>query len=380
VKGKIMDKKYLLSGGAALLLAGGMFVTSASASAIDFRWEGEATLSAVFDDHCSQIDYDVTVDTADTNWDLNNAVTDVCADGDVEDLPIWSTGGDLDWYADGTLANGLGVSIGKNGSSVGLSGAFGSVTWEDGGDSAVKAALPNSAGDLDVSGQSGFGGHALKTAGTAGYVVNYSAPSVGGMDLFVSYAPGSAATNTDDYLDTLAFGAKMTAGDITIGAGWETATANANAADGNACVGADAADGAAADLLTMSQEAFQGQSCGDQTLMGLGASMAAGGIDINAGYTKLDTEGGDTTTYNIGLATSMGEYSLGLDYVNSTGTYESTDAAVADSVETVIGVNVGTNLGDGVDLGISFHNQSMNVMGTGAHTNYRAEAKLTITY
>jgi hypothetical protein len=43
---------------------------------------------------------------------------------------------------------------------------------------------------LDVQ-RDDLGGHSLATSGTAGTVVTYTAPSVGGMDLFVTYAPSS---------------------------------------------------------------------------------------------------------------------------------------------------------------------------------------------
>jgi hypothetical protein len=372
-----MNKKILLSGAAALLLAGSMFATSASASAISLSQSGEAKLKAVFDNECSANDTDLAAVTTITGA---TTVTNSCAAGDADDMPVWSTESSLDFSASGTLANGLSVSVDQD-AVISLSGAFGSVEWKNNGDSAVKKALPNHDGDLTAPG-AGIGGHTLKTAGTAGYVVNYSAPSVGGMDIFVSYAPssGNSDVNDDDYLDTLAFGAKMTAGDITIGAGWETATQNANASGSSAdCAGADvvAATGAP---LAQSIAAYQGQSCGDQTLMGIGASMGVGDLSLNAGYTKLDTEGGDTTVYNIGLGTTVGDYSLGLNYVNASLDYASAAADAVNSTDTRIGVDVSTALGDGVTLGLAFNNQSVDVIGTGAHTNYHAEAALTIKY
>jgi len=365
-----MDKKILLGGAAALIMGAGLYAAPASASAISVDWSGEATLSAVFADACNENPADLDANTAITG------ATDALS-GCTDDLPVWATSSEYKWSAGGTLANGLGVSVGDaaaDGVAITLSGAFGSVSFEDGGDSAVKAALPNSDGDIDVTGEK-FGGHALSTSGTAGYVVNYQAPSVGGLDLYISYAPSSenAATNTDKYLDTIAFGAKMAAGDITIGAGYETASANANACAGQTLT-------VTGTPLAQSIAAFQGQNCGDQTLMGIGASMSVADLGLNVGYTALDTEGGDTTTYNIGLSTSMGAYSLALDYVNSTLDYASTHADAVDSTQTVLAAGVSTNLGDGVDLGLAFSNNSVNVLDQGAHSNYRAEAKLTITY
>jgi hypothetical protein len=383
-----MDKKILLSGVAALLISGSMFATSASASAVSFGWEGEATLSAVFNDACSDsdVDTDSSSNAAVVADHAADSVHTSCLTGDSEDLPIWATSSELKWSASGTLANGLEISIGggtsraEDGDAITLSGAFGSISWEDGGDSAVKAALPNSDGDLDVSSRDGLGGHTLATSGTAGYVVNYQAPSMGGMDLYLSYAPSSnnSDLNDDAYLDTIAIGATMSAGDITIGAGWETATANTNAhADyENANGGANCVAGGTANLAHVASDEQGGQFCGDQTLMGIGASMNVGDLALNAGYTTLDTEEADKTTYNIGLETSVGAYTLGLDYVNSSLAYE------ADSThdQTVIGASLSTALGDGVDLGLGFTSSSVDVAETGAQTNYRAEAKLTISY
>jgi len=79
---------------------------------------------------------------------------------------------------------------------------------------------------------------------------------------------------------------------------------------------------------------------------------------------------------SLGLGMDVGAYSLSLDYVNATKNYF---RAVSDD-QTVIGVGVGTSLGDGVDLGLAFSNNSYNVAGTGAHTNYRAELELKISY
>jgi len=382
---KIMDKKILLSGAAALLLAGSMYATTASA-AVTFSHSGEAELTATFQDACSDNPANLDDAGGDANETTNDSSDTSCASGDSDDMPVWGTDAKLEWEAGGTLANGLGISVGADGGpgvAIGLSGAFGSLTWENGGDSAVKAALPNSDGDLDVTGP-GLGGHSLGTAGSGGYNINWQAPSVGGMDIYVTYTPSSnnAATNEDAYLDTLAVGASMAAGDITIGAGYESATYNTNAstANANACATATAAGSAAsAAPLAMASAALEGDYCGDITLMGIGASMDVSDISINAGYTSLDSDGGDKVTYNIGLGTSVGDYSVSLDYVNSTLDYLF-GTADADTVETVIGVGVSTSLGDGVDFSVQFNNQSVNVLDTGAHSNYHAQAKLLVKY
>jgi hypothetical protein len=52
MKGKIMDKKILLSGAAALLVAGSLYSAPASASAIELSFGGEATFDASMNDRC----------------------------------------------------------------------------------------------------------------------------------------------------------------------------------------------------------------------------------------------------------------------------------------------------------------------------------------
>jgi hypothetical protein len=380
VKGKIMDKKILLSGVAALLMSGAMFAPSASA--LDVSWSGEALLTATFNDGCSDSDVELgTSSNADVDDITTTAEETSCASGTSDDMPVWATTSKLEWKVGGTLANGLGVSVDGDGAGaeIKLDGAFGSVAWKKDADSAVKLALPNSAGDLTTASRDDLGGHSLATDGTKGTVVTYSAPSVGGMALNVTYAPSSEdkATNTDKYLDTIAIGAQMSAGDITIGAGWETATANdADCASIPTEVDDDLGTDDAFDLAGTADNILGGDLCGDQTLMGIGASMALADMSINAGYTKLDTEEADKTTYNIGLSTSVGDYTLGLDYVNSSKEY----AVTSSHDQTVIGASLGTSLGDGVDLTLAFNTSSVAIAETSAHSNYNAEVELKITY
>jgi hypothetical protein len=52
MKGKIMDKKILLSGAAALLVAGSLYSAPASASAIELSFGGEASFDASMNDRC----------------------------------------------------------------------------------------------------------------------------------------------------------------------------------------------------------------------------------------------------------------------------------------------------------------------------------------
>ncbi len=57
-------------------------------------------------------------------------------------------------------------------------------------------------------------------------VVNWQAPSLGGVDLWVSYAPNSADAGLDDsvFTDTFAIGGQISAGDMVFSAGFENAS------------------------------------------------------------------------------------------------------------------------------------------------------------
>jgi hypothetical protein len=374
---KIMDKKILL-GGAAALIMGASFLAAPASAAIEITHSGEATLSILMSDHCNYTDADID-DSADTTANSAATVPNATCASKGEENPLWTTSSKLDWSAGGTLANGLSVSTDQD-AAINLAGAFGSVTFKKDGDSAVKASMVNGDGDVDVEGEFNLGGHSLATSGTAGadsMVVTYQAPSMGGMDLFVSYAPNSAGTKYDNaaYTDTIGFGASFNMDAMSISAGYETATANTAGDCGAAPLGLGVAATETA-LSAQASEIAGGDYCGDMTLMAFGASMSAGELSINGGYSKLDTEEADQTTLSVGLGMDVGAYNLGLDYVNNTKDYQ---LATADK-QTVIGISATTALGDGVDLGLSFSNNSYNVANTGAHTNYRAEAKITVKY
>jgi predicted porin len=323
-------------------------------------------------------------------------VADPCG-GDSADNPVWATNSELEFSASGTLANGLGVSVnlgkgavGGAGSEIALSGAFGSIAWKDGGDSAVKIANVGGDGDISVAG-SGFSGHALSTAGTSGYVVSYAAPTMGGMNLYVTYAPSSdnKTTNTDEYLDTIAIGASFAADALSISAGWESATHNSNASgnsSSNACdhaaltIGA-AYGGTAEDII---DDVYGTDECGDQTLMMIGASMNAGDISISGAYSNLDTDEADRATTSVDLGTSVGDWSLGLGYTTAT---RSSKIAGSDTTQTAIGATLGTSLGDGVDFALKLSNneydsdaQSTARGGNGATNDFQAIGELKITY
>jgi len=323
-------------------------------------------------------------------------VADPCG-GDSADNPVWATTSKLEFAASGTLANGLGVSVdlgegaaGGAGSEIALSGAFGKIAWKDGGDSAVKIANVGGDGDISVAG-SGFGGHALSTAGTSGYVVSYAAPTMGGMNLYVTYAPSSdnKATNTDEYLDTIAIGASFATDALSISAGWESATHNSNASgnsSSNACDHAaltiGAAYGGTAEAII--DDVYGTDECGDQTLMMIGASMNAGDISISGAYSNLDTDEADRATTSIDLGTSVGDWSLGLGYTTAT---RSSKIAGSDTTQTAIGASLATALGDGVDFALKLSNneydsdaQSTARGGNGATNDFQAIGELKITY
>jgi hypothetical protein len=174
---------------------------------------------------------------------------------------------------------------------------------------------------------------------------------------------------------------------LSISAGWESATQNGTATNATTCLataGALSTDTTglvgyetSTDGVAIADAISGADICGDQTLMMFGGAMSAGELALNAGYSKLDSEEADKTTMNVGLGMDVGSYALSLNYVDSTKTY--LDTAVSDK-QTVIEVGASTTLGDGVDLGLTFSNNSYNFAGTGAHTNYRAGAELKITY
>jgi len=370
-----MDKKILLSGAAALIMGASLFAAPASAN-ITLSQSGEATLSILMSDHCNTNDVNLT-DTAvaavfaGDGHGATAAHPDACTD---EENPVWSTDvGALEFEASGTLANGLGVTVKDNG-EISFDASFGTLTFA--GDPAIKAARVGGAADPDVVGWS-LGGHADGTSGSGGgMVVLYQAPSMGGMDLFVSYAPNSGGDDEvgDTFTDTIGFGAKLSLDAVTIGAGFESATNNGSADCDTALALADG-DAAAGTFLAQARE-FGGAICGDETVMAFGAEFAAGDMTVSAGYSQIDSDQADQTVMNLGLGMDVGAYALTLDYVDAERDY-TTD--VADT-QTIVAVGASTPLGDGVDLGLSFSNNQMAVAGTDSHTNYRAEAKITIKY
>ena len=392
-----MDKKILLSGAAALVLGASLYAAPASASALSLTIEGEGAVTATMDDNCSTTASDLDANTAITLSALNASaghtataadtsahglgasrnLTTACAGSASEDNPVWGVETSWEWSAAGTLANGLEVTI-KDGNEVELGGAFGTITFADGVDSAVKAAMVNGDGDIDVTGNN-IGGHTTGTGGTAGVGLLWQAPSVGGVDLYVSYSPNSANSGLDssEYTDTIGFGAAFATDMLTVSAGFESA-------EGGACGTGTSGeiDGisgfAGMNLKELADAVLGGAACGDESLVALGMEMSAGEFTINAGYSEMDTDGADTTVMNVGLSTSLGAYDLALDYVDSELDYQFIDGVV--DTQTVIGAELSTALGDGVDLVMTFSTSDYEVAGAASESKYRAEAKLDISY
>jgi len=404
-----MDKKILLSGAAALIMGAGLFATPATA-ALDLSLSGKASVTASMSDVCT-----VTTDRALTdnalitanliaaanglsNGDVEDGdsilSTDIktsagCASNVNEDHPKWALAEEMTYSASATLANGLGVSvsgdIAPTSPTIGLSGAFGSLTFKDGIDSAVKAAAVNGEGDVSVTGND-VGAHKWGTAGTAGVGILWQAPSMSGMDLYVGYSPNSASSGLDsaEHKDTIGFGASFAAGDISISAGFESTT---GAACDTLVDGSDlnhparATSGTSVNpstLAAVADQALGGEACGDESNTALGAKFTAAGLNMNVGWSQLDSDGADTTVMNLGVSTDLGEYTLSLDYVDLAKTYGYLSTVSDD--QTKIGVGLSTSLGDGVTLTGKFSTNDYNVAGTGSDTNYLASLKLEATY
>jgi hypothetical protein len=428
MKGNIMDKKILLGGAAALLLVGNMYATPANA-AIDLSIGGEASLSATMNDACATAAANSTIegvlenvsgtalastdaavnayiaglgvghnaeafeDTAGNTTDgATNAATfeaDPCGGADM-DNPVWGFGKELSIGASGTLANGLGVSFSdtldltdtddKQGSfKLVLSGAFGDLQFKQGAQSAVDA-ISIAESDYDVTGND-LGGHNLKTSGTGGMGILWTAPGMGALDLKLGYAPNSAGSSYDTaaYLDTFSVGVGMSVDMLSIALGYETASDNNNACTSFALDGADAlktANSAANIVNTI----YGSEYCGDQTLLYVGAAMSAGDIDFDVNWSELDTEEADNTVMSINAATTLADFDVSLGYRQNTFEYE----AVAEDTQSVVALGLGTALGDGVDLGLTFTSSDVDLAAQGAgngSTNlYYAEAKLTVGF
>jgi len=419
MKGNIMDKKILLGGAAALLLVGNMYATPANA-AIDLSIGGEAKLTANMSEcyaaatatdiealieavegaaissaaaNATAAEVSTHVDglgsngaslVADDTVALTHSQT--CGGNDRSGVD-WGFGKELAIDASGTLANGLEVSFSDTldltdtnaetgGFDLTLGGAFGSLQFKDGAPSAVDAAMVTGKKNLDVQGQN-LGAHPTETDGSAGMGILWSAPSMSSLDLFVGWAPNSGGDGLDDaaYENTFSIGAVVEAGGMEIGAGFESAS------HATGCTANVAGDFVAGTAQSIVNAAYQGDYCGDQTLTYVGATMSAGDIGLSAGYSILDTDEADKTTMSIGASTSFDAYDVAIDYRNSTKDY--LNANVEDT-QSVVAVEVGTSLGDGVDLGVVFSTSDADfaaeAAGAGSITTYFVEASLTVGF
>ncbi len=451
MKGKIMDKKILLGGAAALLLVGNMIATPANA-ALEMGIAGEATVGFTMGDVCDNtnaandsietalgvdgIDAINALNTAITITETNNASDDVAdvADAAVtyddngcgaadEDNPVLNTSSEFTISASGTLANGLTIDYENSAAlddySLAFGGAFGTLTVKP-GISAVDESVVGDTAGADVTGPD-MGGHVLTTDGSAGLAVMYTAPSMGNLDVMLSYAPNIDDDGLDDaeYLDTFAVAGVFNADIMTISAGFESASSDetcgpatfalpgltaavnpiyydANGADGaevaqNATAQATAdveiVPGTAAVAGSITADAlfdsvYGRDLCGDQDLVVVGAEMAAGDITIKAAYSAIDTDEADQTTMSLGLGTTFGDYTLDAGYANTVLEYQ---AGSLEDEQDVIDVTLGTALGDGVDLALTFSNNDMSKAsqangGEGDTSNYRAGMEITVGF
>jgi len=437
-----MDKKILLGGAAALLLVGNLYATPAAAN-IEMSVSGEASVKMAMGDVCSNTnasDDDVVavLNVADLNA-INALNTDItitatgavtAADGVVaqpaadvtstasinvafddngcgsanEDNPVLSTGSKFEIAASGTLANGLSIDYSNSAAlddySIAFGGAFGTLTVKP-GISAVDEAIGWDTSGADVTGPD-MGGHKKATDGAAGNSVMYTAPSMGGLDFMISYNPNSDDSGLDnpEYSDTFGFGVGFNMDAITIAGGFESATSDETC--GPVTFAFDAAtqsfeSTAAADDKTTDDKAvvtaveltadglydkiYGRDLCGDQSLVAIGASMSAGDIGIDAGYSQLDTDEADQTTMSVGLSTSFGDYSLAAGWANTVLEYQAGDL---EDEQTVIDVALGTSLGDGVALDLNFSSNDMSkasqANGGGDTNNYYAAMEVTVGF
>jgi hypothetical protein len=401
-----------------------MYATPASA-AIDLSIGGSASVSAIFDDECgagsatagakSDVLGAATLaalqtKTGNSNLAVTTDDTDLtahtvtfsdyrCLDGGVsvnEDNPDFKIAKSFDISASGTLANGLEVSFSdsidldtrndkEKEFKMGLGGAFGSLTLAVEGDSAVKAAMAGDTTGADVVG-SGKAEHDVKTDGQAGFGVLYQTPAVGGMDLYLSWAPnadGIDGNSGAQYKDTFGFGLAFSTGDLSVGGGMESASSNdpscSKATAATTFLNADdaAADSAKALITSIYNDAI----CGDMTATAIGLDYSLSDMTLSAGWSQIDSDGADRTTLSAGVSTTIGDYALSADYTQQTKEFE---LGGEEDVQTVIHVGASTALGDGVDVSLDFSTNEVDLFsqkaGAGATDNYRVEAKLAVAF
>ncbi len=403
MKGNIMDKKILLGGAAALIMAGSMVATPASAN-ISLELSGEAKVTLGMSDSCGDApataaaQNDVTGET--TLAALNTATgitftSDSAGSMDVDtvtftdyrcnpvtadnDNPVWGFGKEIGISASGTLANGLEVAFSDTLDLTDLNAEEGSFELELGGafgtlvmgsvDSAVDSTSVGMPGELD---------HDLATDGAAGFGLSYSLPTMGALDVAISYFPNADDAGLDDseYMDTFGIGAAFDAGMATVSFGFESASSN----DASCAVSATAVHTitTAADLIT----AVYGDSvCGDMDTMAIGAEMPVSDLTLSAGYSTIDSDSADRNTMSFGVETSVGDYTIGAGYAVQTLEHE---LGGNEDETTAVNFTAETALGDGVDLTFEFIQTDEDLFsqaqGAGENSTYEAEIALVVGF
>jgi len=411
MKGNIMDKKILLGGAAALIMAGSMIATPASAN-ISLELSGEAQVTISTSDSCGDAPAtaanrsdilgattlaalqaktgnsnlakttggDETELTAHTAGFTDYRCDPVTADND---NPVFGFAKEIGISASGTLANGLEVSFSdtldltdvdaEEGSfELELGGAFGTLTMGS-VDSAVDSTSAGMPGELDFD---------LATDGSAGFGLSYALPTMGALDVAISYFPNADDGGLDDseYMDTFGIGAAFDAGMATVSFGFESASSNdatcSQAAEAYTLANDNVAT--AAELVT---QIFNDSVCGDMDVIAIGAEMPVSDLTLSAGYSQIDSDGADRTTMGFGVETSVGDYTIGAGYV-----IQDLDFELGDEGDETTAVNftAETALGDGVDLSLEFIQTDADLFsqaqGAGSNSTYTAEIALTVGF
>ena len=285
----------------------------------------------------------------------------------------------MTFEASGTLANGLEVTFSdtldladidaEEGSfEMVLGGAFGTLTMGS-VDSAVDSTSVGMPGELDYD---------VSTDGSAGFGLSYALPTMGALDVAISYFPNADDAGLDDseYMDTFGIGAAFDAGMATLSFGFESASSN----DADCSVSAAAVHTitTAAALIT----AVYGDSvCGDMDTIAVGAEMPVSDLTLSAGYSTIDSDQADRTTMGFGVETSVGDYTIGAGYAIQTLEFE---LGGEEDETTAVNFTAETALGDGVDLSLEFIQTDADLFsqaaGAGSNSTYTAEIALTVGF
>lgn len=398
-----MDKKILLGGAAALIMAGSMVATPASAN-ISLELSGEAQVTLGMSDSCGDApataaaQNDVTGETTLAALNTATGITFTSDSGgsmDVDtvtftdyrcdpvtadnDNPVWGFAKEIGISASGTLANGLEVAFSdtldltdvdaEEGSfELELGGAFGTLTMGS-VDSAVDSTSVGMPGELD---------HDLATSGAGGFGLSYALPTMGALDVAISYFPNADDAGLDDseYMDTFGIGAAFDAGMATVSFGFESASSN----DASCAVSAAALHTitTAAALITA---VYGDDVCGDMDTMAIGVEMPVSDLTLSAGYSAIDSDSADRNTMSFGVETAVSDYTIGVDYAIQTLEHE---LGGNEDETTAVHFAASTELGDGVELSLDFTQTDEDffsqAQGAGSNSTYEAEIALTVGF